>query len=109
MSSPRLLRLFLQTPLLIPHKSSDNCQIGGFHLLKDTILFINAWAIHKDPKLWEDSSSFKPKRFGIGENEIYKLLPFGVGRTCPRASLANQVLGYDMISYRFHIRVWSGT
>ncbi|MBA0590561.1 hypothetical protein Gorai_019261, partial [Gossypium raimondii] len=32
----------------------------------NTIVLINAWAIQRDPELWDDPTSFKPKRF---ENE----------------------------------------
>ena len=91
------LRLFPATPLLMPHISSDNCQIGGFDIPRGTILLVNAWAIHRDPKSWKDATSFKPERFENGESEAYKLLPFGFGRrACPGAGLANRVIGLTL-------------
>ncbi|KAJ8765727.1 hypothetical protein K2173_014849 [Erythroxylum novogranatense] len=88
------LRLYPPTPLLLPHMSSDKCTIGGYVVPPDTMVLVNAWAIHKDPELWEDPTSFKPERFESGENESYKLLPFGLGRrACPGSGLANRVLG----------------
>ncbi|KAJ9670588.1 hypothetical protein PVL29_026871 [Vitis rotundifolia] len=66
------LRLFPAAPVLVPHMSSDNCQIGG-NIQRDTILLVNAWAIHRDPKLWKDATSFKPERFENRESETYKL------------------------------------
>ncbi|XP_034690042.1 cytochrome P450 81Q32-like [Vitis riparia] len=91
------LRLFPATPLLIPHISSDNCQIGGYDIPRGTILLVNAWAIHRDPKSWKDATSFKPERFENGESEAYKLLPFGFGRrACPGAGLANRVIGLTL-------------
>ncbi|KAF9600939.1 hypothetical protein IFM89_014066 [Coptis chinensis] len=40
------------------------------------------YAIHRDPKLWEEPNSFKPERFeGIqGERVGFKFFPFGLGR-----------------------------
>ncbi|KAJ9670585.1 hypothetical protein PVL29_026868 [Vitis rotundifolia] len=79
------LRLFPVAPLLVPHMSLENSQIGGFDTPRDTILLANVWAIHRDPKLWEDATSVKLERFeNIGGAETYKLLPFGLGRrACP--------------------------
>ena len=86
------LRLFPAAPVLVPRMSSDNCQIGGFNIQRDTILLVNVWAIHRDPKLWKDGTSFKPERFENGESETYKLLPFGLRkRACPGVGLANRV------------------
>ncbi|KAL6313247.1 hypothetical protein AAG906_016656 [Vitis piasezkii] len=88
------LRLFPVAPLLVPHMSSDDCQIGGFDIPRGTFLLINAWAIHRDPQVWEDPTSFIPERFENGERENYKLLPFGIGRrACPGADLAHRVVG----------------
>ena len=88
------LRLFPVAPLLVPHMSSDYCQIGGFDIPGGTLLLINAWALHRDPQVWEDPTSFLPERFDNGERENYKLVPFGLGRrACPGAGLAQRVVG----------------
>ncbi|CAI9752883.1 unnamed protein product [Fraxinus pennsylvanica] len=85
-------RLFPAAPLLVPHESSDNCKIGDYDIPRGTILFINAWAIHRDPMVWDDPTSFKPERFEVGEVTPPKLMPFGMGRrSCPGSSLAERV------------------
>ncbi|KAK3411998.1 hypothetical protein EUGRSUZ_I00749 [Eucalyptus grandis] len=93
------LRLNTTTPLLVPHVSSADCTIGGHFVPRETIVMVNAWAIHRDPKLWEDPLSFKPERFeGSGGEKQYKLiLPFGLGRrACPGAPLAQRVMGWTL-------------
>ncbi|XVE55820.1 hypothetical protein DITRI_Ditri03aG0187900 [Diplodiscus trichospermus] len=47
------LRLFPPAPLMPAHESSEDCTIGGYNIPRGTILLVNAWAIHRDPKLWD--------------------------------------------------------
>ncbi|PON46381.1 Cytochrome P450, E-class, group I [Trema orientale] len=92
------LRLYPAAPLLVPHYSSSDCTIGGYDVPRDTIVLVNAWAIHRDPTLWEDAETFKPERFeNSGESEGYKLMPFGLGRrACPGMGLAQRVVGLTL-------------
>ncbi|KAJ9170623.1 hypothetical protein P3X46_018717 [Hevea brasiliensis] len=90
------LRLYPAAPLLLPHVSSDNCSIGGYDLPRDTMVLVNAWAIHRDPLLWDNPLSFKPERFdnGEGDGDGFKLIPFGLGRrACPGTGLAHRLVG----------------
>ncbi|XP_010528651.1 PREDICTED: cytochrome P450 81D1 [Tarenaya hassleriana] len=88
------LRLHPAAPLLVAHMASEDCKVGPYDMPRGTTLLVNAWAIHRDPKLWEDPDSFKPERFETGGEEASKLImTFGMGRrACPGSGLAQKVL-----------------
>ncbi|MED6116535.1 hypothetical protein PIB30_101170 [Stylosanthes scabra] len=89
-------RLYPAFPLLAPHYSSKDCTVGGYNFPKNTILLVNAWAIHRDPELWNDPTKFKPERFEK-EGEAEKLIPFGLGRrACPGANLGNRTVSLTL-------------
>ncbi|CAL5385436.1 unnamed protein product [Camellia sinensis] len=90
------LRMHPAAPLLIPHESSADCTVGGFHIPRSTMLLVNMWAIQNDPKIWVDSNKFKPERFeGLdGSRDGFMLMPFGSGRRgCPGEGLALRMVG----------------
>ncbi|XP_024027377.1 cytochrome P450 81E8 [Morus notabilis] len=94
-------RLYPAGPL-IPHESSEECTVGGFRIPRGTILLINLWAIQQDPKLWDEPTRFKPKRFKQSEGVMrdgFKYMPFGSGRRgCPSENLAMRMLGLTLAS-----------
>ncbi|XP_068339112.1 (2S)-flavanone 2-hydroxylase-like [Pyrus communis] len=99
------LRLHPSVPM-IPRKSVQKCNIGNYVIPENTMLFVNAWAIGRDPKYWENPLHFYPERFlaplsggGDGASALdvrgqhFQLLPFGTGRRiCPGLNLALQML-----------------
>ena len=96
------LRLHPAAPLVL-RESSEDCLVNGYNIQNKTRVFINSWAIGRDPNYWENPLEFKPERFlgeqGSGKSQLdvrgqnFHLLPFGSGRrVCPGASLALQVI-----------------
>lgn len=89
-------RLHPVAPLLVPREVSKDCTIGGYSVPRDTIVLTNVWAIHRDPQLWSDPTSFRPERFER-EGEADKLIIFGMGRrACPGAGLAQRTVGVTL-------------
>ncbi|CAO2042865.1 unnamed protein product [Urochloa humidicola] len=83
------LRLHNVTPLVAPRVSMSSCNIDGYTIPAGVRVLINAWAIGRDPRFWEeDPEEFVPERF-IGDGSAahvnfrgndFQLLPFGSGR-----------------------------
>ncbi|KAK6125302.1 hypothetical protein DH2020_040964 [Rehmannia glutinosa] len=87
-------RMFPAGPLVVPRESSADCNVGGYHVPHGTMLLVNAWAIHRDPKVWDEPTRFKPERFEGREVEPQTLLTFGMGRkACPGAGLGHRLVG----------------
>ncbi|CAI0404284.1 unnamed protein product [Linum tenue] len=82
------LRLHPPAPLLLPRRAATDCHVMGYTVPKAAHVFVNVWAIGRDPRYWEDALSFKPERFLVGGSERdvdykgshFEFLPFGSGR-----------------------------
>ncbi|CAL9760491.1 unnamed protein product [Musa acuminata subsp. burmannicoides] len=93
------LRLHPPLPLLVPHSPSQTTTVGGFTIPRGTAVFVNVWAIQRDPSNWTNPLEFIPERFlgadggaDYGGNN-FGYIPFGSGRRiCVGISLAEKML-----------------
>ncbi|KAJ9555217.1 hypothetical protein OSB04_009831 [Centaurea solstitialis] len=101
-------RLHPTLPLLTPRCPNQSCTVGGYTVPKGAIVFLNVWAIHRDPEKWENSSEFFPERFlNYNEDNTMWFFPFGSGRRmCPGIPLAEKMLVY-MLASLLHAFKWS--
>lgn len=82
------LRLHSPVPVLLPREAMQQCKIGGYDILPNTRIFINAWGIGRDPRTWDDGEEFIPERFVDSPIDFkghdFQFIPFGSGRRiCP--------------------------
>ncbi|KAL1207242.1 Cytochrome P450 76C4 [Cardamine amara subsp. amara] len=108
-------RLHPAAPFLIPRKAETDVEILGFHVLKDSQVLVNVWAIGRDPTLWENPTQFDPERFLEKEIDVkgtdYELTPFGAGRRiCPGLPLALKTVHLMLASllYAFEWKIPNG-
>lgn len=94
------MRLHPTGPLIV-RQSTEDCNIDGYYIPASTTVFVNVWAIGRDPNYWKNPLEFQPERFlneeGLSPLDLkgqhFELLSFGAGRrSCPGASLALQII-----------------
>jgi len=109
------LRLFPPSPLLLPREATERCSIDGYEIEAKTVVYVNAWAIARDPENWEKPEEFWPERFIGSEMELkgkeFEVLPFGSGRRmCPakHMGMVNVELGLANLVHSFDWEVGAG-
>ncbi|KAF6159839.1 hypothetical protein GIB67_032923 [Kingdonia uniflora] len=55
-----VLRLHPPISMLVPRVSYTTANVLGYDILANTIVLINAYAIQRDPELWENAEEFIP-------------------------------------------------
>lgn len=112
------LRLHPPAPLLIPRLSTTHCDIhGGFWIPAGTRIFVNVWALGRDPASWDRAEDFMPERFleqeGSSGSEAaavpdmkgtdFAFLPFGAGRRiCPGINFGIATIEIMLANLMYH-------
>ncbi|KAL6528111.1 hypothetical protein OROHE_015073 [Orobanche hederae] len=81
-------RLYPPVPMLVARETIEKCFLDGYQIQPKTMVYVNAWAVARDPENWENPDEFKPERFLNNNVEIkgqdFRVIPFGSGRRiCP--------------------------
>ncbi|XP_024945639.1 cytochrome P450 306a1 isoform X2 [Cephus cinctus] len=83
-------------PVGIPHGTTEDTLIAGYEVPKGSMVVPLQWAIHMNPKYWQDPTKFKPERFIAQDGSLAKpeaFLPFQTGkRMCLGEDLAKMML-----------------
>ncbi|KAL9434112.1 hypothetical protein AB3S75_028863 [Citrus x aurantiifolia] len=87
------LRLHAPVPLLVPRETAESVKLNGYDIPAKTRVFVNGWAIQRDPKVWDRPEEFLPERFENNPTDYrgqdFQFIPFGAGRRgCPGMSFA---------------------
>lgn len=87
----------------------------GYDIAADTQVIVNAWAIGRDPALWEEPLEFRPERFLNNplpyQGFHFEWIPFGAGRrSCPgmQFSVVAMELALANIVYQFDLALPNG-
>jgi len=90
------MRLYPPAPG-VAREPIEDVKIGGYDVPKGSLISVNIYALHRDPRFFEDPERFDPDRFSNAWDERiprYAYFPFGGG---PRVCIGN---GFAMMEAR---------
>uniref|UniRef100_A0A803LKA0 Cytochrome P450 n=2 Tax=Chenopodium quinoa TaxID=63459 RepID=A0A803LKA0_CHEQI len=92
------LRFHPAAPLTF-RETLKKSNIKGYDILPKTQVYVNIWALGRDPEYWKDPEKFMPERFMESSIDYkgndFELIPFGAGRKiCPGMVLG--VASYEL-------------
>ncbi|XP_047326745.1 geraniol 8-hydroxylase-like [Impatiens glandulifera] len=104
------LRLHPGVPLLGTRCPTESSTICGYTIPKGSCVFINVWAIHRDPSIWEDPLMFDPERFMNSKWDYtgndFNYFPFGSGRRICVAIQLAEIMFLLLLASLIHSFEW---
>ncbi|KAE8022243.1 hypothetical protein FH972_008059 [Carpinus fangiana] len=100
------LRIHPPNTSLVPHTNTEDMELCGHTIPKNTTVLIGTAIIGRDPTVWDNPMEFRPERMmsrssgddggeEVGDVSSFKMLPFGAGRRmCPGYKYGSLILEY---------------
>ncbi|VAI93370.1 unnamed protein product [Triticum turgidum subsp. durum] len=100
------LRLHPPGPL-IPRMAREDCTVMGYDIPKGTNVYINIFAISRDPRYWINPEEFMPERFENNnvnyKGTYFEFIPFGAGRRqCPGIQFSSSITEMALANLLYH-------
>ncbi|KAF7059506.1 hypothetical protein CFC21_066401 [Triticum aestivum] len=97
------MRLHPPGPLLVPRESMQHAKVHFYDVPRGTRIIVNAWAVGRDPAVWDNADEFRPERFLDSEVDFRgqhpQLIPFGAGRRmCPGIGFTTSVVELALVN-----------
>ncbi|XP_013382319.1 steroid 17-alpha-hydroxylase/17,20 lyase-like [Lingula anatina] len=107
-----VLRLATVAPLGLPRVTTSDTVLNGYEIPKGMTIITNLWAMHHDPKYWEEPMEFKPERWldevtgqRVGRTRD-SYMPFSSGRRfCVGKTLARREINLTIATFFQKYRV----
>jgi cytochrome P450 len=108
------MRLYPPLPITIRQALNDDV-LDGYPVKAGSSIFVNFYALHHNPDVWDNPEGFEPERFMPGRDggrHRYAYAPFGGG---PRQCIGNNfalmegVLALAMMSQKYEFNLCPGT
>ena len=102
-----VLRYSSLVPLLFPHSTTQDTNLNGFEIPRDTVVLFNVWAMHHDQNEWQNPDVFDPSHFLDADGKLIcpgslSYLPFGAGRRVCLAESLGKIQLFLFISRLLH-------
>ncbi|KAG4999867.1 hypothetical protein JHK87_020939 [Glycine soja] len=101
------MRLHPPEALLLPRENSEACVVNGYKIPAKSKVIINAWAIGRESKYWNEAERFVPERFVDNSYDFsgtnFEYIPFGAGRRiCPGAAFSMPYMLLSLANLLYH-------
>ncbi|GAM26160.1 hypothetical protein SAMD00019534_093350 [Acytostelium subglobosum LB1] len=104
-----VLRIKPTGPLGLPRICTQDVEVEGYFIPKDTLMTMNIYAVHHDEEYWDKPSEFIPERF-LDNNHTKYWIPFSVGpRDCVGSNLALEEIYIAAANILLNFKLTSST